>query len=224
MKRKNLGRAVFVLFLLLPALAVWWPLWFMGTGALMPLDELRAALGPVLQGAEGSAFWPLLPSWPTLQPLAELLLDTPQFFTMFWNTCAIVFPQVLGQVLVGAPAAWAFSRLRFRGRRALFTLYIVLMLMPFQVTMVSGYLVADAMGIMDTFWAIILPGVFSTFPVFIMAKGFDAVPIALLEAASIDGAGRCALFSISACRWVCRASFRRRYWAFSKRGTPLNSL
>ena len=63
------------------------------------------------------------------------------------------------------------------------------MLMPFQVTMVSGYLVADAMGIMDTFWAIILPGVFSTFPVFIMAKGFDAVPIALLEAASIDGAG-----------------------------------
>ena len=105
MKRKNLGRAVLVLFLLLPALAVWWPLWFMGTGALMPLDELRAALGPVLQGAEGSAFWPLLPSWPTLQPLAELLLDTPQFFTMFWNTCAIVFPQVLGQVLVGAPAA-----------------------------------------------------------------------------------------------------------------------
>ena len=176
-------------FPLLPALAVWWPLWFMGTGALMPLDELRAALGPVLQGAEGSAFWPLLPSWPTLQPLAELLLDTPQFFTMFWNTCAIAFPQVLGQVLVGAPAAWAFSRLRFRGRRALFTLYIVLMLMPFQVTMVSGYLVADAMGIMDTFWAIILPGVFSTFPVFIMAKGFDAVPIALLEAASIDGAG-----------------------------------
>ena len=65
MKRKNLGRAVLVLFLLLPALAVWWPLWFMGTGALMPLDELRAALGPVLQGAEGSAFWPLLPSWPT---------------------------------------------------------------------------------------------------------------------------------------------------------------
>lgn len=115
MKRKNLGRAVLVLFLLLPALAVWWPLWFMGTGALMPLDELRAALGPVLQGAEGSAFWPLLPSWPTLQPLAELLLDTPQFFTMFWNTCAIVFPQVLGQVLVGAPRHGRFPGCGFAG-------------------------------------------------------------------------------------------------------------
>ena len=59
-------------------------------------------------------------------------------------------------------------------KRQLFTLYIVLMLMPFQVTLVSGYLVADAMGIMATFWAIILPGAFSTFPVFIMAKGFEA--------------------------------------------------
>ena len=66
------------------------PLWFMGTGALMPLDELRAALGPVLQGAEGSAFWPLLPSWHTLQPLAELLLDTPQFFTCLLYTSRCV--------------------------------------------------------------------------------------------------------------------------------------
>ena len=189
MKRKNLGRAVLVLFLLLPALAVWWPLWFMGTGALMPLDELRAALGPVLQGAEGSAFWPLLPSWSHAPATGGAFVGHTAVFHHVLEHLRHRVPQVLGQVLVGAPAAWAFSRLRFRGRLALFTLYIVLMLMPFQVTMVSGYLVADAMGIMDTFWAIILPGAFSTFPVFIMAKGFDAVPIALLEAASIDGAG-----------------------------------
>ena len=179
------------LFCLLSGLAllVWWPLWFMVEGALMPLDELNATLGPVLTGGGGTAFWPLLPSWPTLQPLAELLLDTPQFFVMFWNTCKLVFPTVLGQLLVGAPAAWAFSRFRFRGRRLLFTVYIVLMLMPFQVTMVPSYLVANGLGLMDTLWAVILPGIFSTFPVFIMAKGFDAVPDALLEAAALDGAG-----------------------------------
>lgn len=179
------------LFCLLSGLAllVWWPLWFMVEGALMPLDELNATLGPVLAGGGGTAFWPLLPSWPTLQPLAELLLDTPQFFVMFWNTCKLVFPTVLGQLLVGAPAAWAFSRFRFRGRRLLFTVYMVLMLMPFQVTMVPSYLVANGLGLMDTLWAVILPGLFSTFPVFIMAKGFDAVPDALLEAAALDGAG-----------------------------------
>ena len=141
------------LFCLLSGLAllVWWPLWFMVEGALMPLDELNATLGPVLAGGGGTAFWPLLPSWPTLQPLAELLLDTPQFFVMFWNTCKLVFPTVLGQLLVGAPAAWAFSRFRFRGRRLLFTVYIVLMLMPFQVTMVPSYLVANGLGLIDVY-------------------------------------------------------------------------
>ena len=93
-----------------------------------------------------------------------------------------------GQVVVGAPAAWALSRLEFRGRRELRMLYLVLMLLPFQVTMVPSYLTLHSLGLLDTIWAIILPGVFSTFPVFIMQRGFDAVPMPLLEAAAIDGA------------------------------------
>ena len=187
MKRKF--NPLLFLPLLLLALLVWGPLWFMASGSLMPLDELKTFLGPVLTGQTGYAGWALLPSWPTLQPLAELLLDTPQFFVMFWNTCKQVFPQVLGQFLVGAPAAWAFSRLRFRGKGLLFSLYMMLMLLPFQVTMVPSYLVLSRLGLMDTMWALILPGAFSTFAVFIMAKGFDAVPRPLLEAASLDGAG-----------------------------------
>ena len=186
--KRRLNPLLFLPLALL-ALLVWGPLWFMASGSLMPLDELKAFLGPVLTGQTGYAGWALLPSWPTLQPLAELLLDTPQFFVMFWNTCKQVFPQVLGQFLVGTPAAWAFSRLRFRGKGLLFSLYMMLMLLPFQVTMVPSYLVLNRLGLMDTVWALILPGAFSTFAVFIMAKGFDAVPRPLLEAASLDGAG-----------------------------------
>ncbi len=158
------------------------------TGALMPLDELTATVGPVLAGEDGMASWPLLPSWPSLSPMTELLLDTPQFFVMFWNSFALVIPSVLGQLFIGAPAVWALSRLRFKGRKILMVLYIVLMLMPFQVTMVPNYLVAQNLGVMDTIWAVVLPFAFSAFPVFIMAKGFDAVPRAMLEAAAIDGA------------------------------------
>ena len=187
-------------WLLIPALVpaallIWWPLWFMLTGAAMPQDELLATVGPAL-GAGGAPYasWHLLPSWPTLQPLAELLLDTPQFFIMFWNTVRQVFPQVLGQLAVGAPAAWALSRLRFRGRGAVRALYIVLMLMPFQVTMVPNYLVLGRLSLLDTVWSVILPGIFSTFPVFIMERGFDAVPRALLEAAAIDGANQRQVF------------------------------
>ena len=63
------------------------------------------------------------------------------------------------------------------------------MLMPFQVTMVSSYLVLDRLGLMDTLWAVILPGAFSTFPVFLMHRFFAAIPEGVLEAAALDGAG-----------------------------------
>lgn len=176
-------------FLILPfALLVWGPLWLLLAGALTGNYELQLTLGPAITG-QGQARWTLLPSWPTIQNVLELLLDTPEYFITYWNTCAQVFPQVLGQLLVGAPAAWALSRLHFRGRRFIRSLYIVLMLLPFQVTMVPSYLTINALHLMDTMWAIVLPGAFSTFPVFLMRRGFDSVPKTLLEAAAIDGAG-----------------------------------
>ena len=172
------------------ALSVWWPLWFLFFGALTPADELAATIGPALHdGAAQAVRWQLLPSWPTLQPMVELLLDTPAFFAMFWNSCIQVFPQLLGQLIFCTPAAWALSRLRFRGRRICMNLYMILMLLPFQVTMVPNYLVLNKLGLLDTHWALILPGCFSAFTVFIMARGFDAVPMVLLEAAALDGAG-----------------------------------
>lgn len=179
--------------LLALALLVWWPLWFVIMGVFLPADELNQLLGPIFQGG-GYARWNLLPSWPTLESAVELLLDTPEFFAVFWNSCIQAFPQVLGQLLVGAPAAWAFARFRFPGRRLLFALYVVLMLLPFQVTMVPNYLTLNRLGLMDTIWAVIFPGVFSTFPVFIMARGFEAVPNEVLEAARLDGAGEIQIF------------------------------
>lgn len=175
-------------WLLLPfGLLVWGPVWLLLMGAITGKTELQAAWGPALEGG-GQVRLVLLPSWPTLQTLVELLLDTPEYFTAYWNTCFQVLPQVVGQCLVGAPAAWALSRLNFPGRRVLRALYIALMVLPFQVTMVPSYLTLHTLGLMDTVWAVILPGIFGTFPVFLMQRGFDAVPKELLEAAAIDGA------------------------------------
>lgn len=184
--------------LTLLALFTWWVLWTMVMGALTPEDELRLTLGPALEsGAQTRAFWCLVPSWPTLRSLVRLLLDTPEVFSMFWNGCLLAFPQVAGHLAVAAPAAWAFSKLRFPFRRGLFAVYLVLMVLPFQITMVPNYLVLDRLRLMDTPLAVILPGAFSAFPVFIIKKGFDAVPDSLLEAAALDGAGplRC-FFSV----------------------------
>ena len=186
-----------LLALVLLSLFTVWVLWFMGMGALTPEDELQATLGPALQTqSAGQAAWCILPSWPTLQPLVQLLLDTPAFFAMFWNGCKLAAPQILGQLLVAAPAAWVFSKLPFPGRKLLYAVYLILMVLPFQITMVPNYLVLDMLGLMDTHLAVILPGIFSAFPVFIMKKGFDAVPDALLEAAALDGAGPLRCFAV----------------------------
>ena len=171
------------------ALFVWIPLWMLLSASFMGSGEMAHNLAPVLARESGYAHWPLLPQYPTLKPYMELLLDAPEFFTMFWNSCKQVFPILIGQIMIGAPAAWAFARFRFRGKGALYALYIVLMLMPFQVTMVSSYFVLDSLGLMNTVWAIILPGAVSTFPVFLMIRFFAAIPSALTEAASLDGAG-----------------------------------
>ena len=87
-----------------------------------------------------------------------------------------------------APASWAFAKLRFAGRRFLLLGYIALMVLPFQVLMVPNYLIATRLGIYDTPLSVILPGVFSAFPVFIMTRSFQDVPNELLEAAKLDGA------------------------------------
>ena len=182
------------MLLSLAALFVWVPLWMLLSASFMGGEEMAHNLAPVLTEEAGFAHWPLLPQYPTLQPYVELLLDAPEFFTMFWNSCKQVFPIVAGQIAIGAPAAWAFARFRFRGKGALYALYIVLMLMPFQVTMVSSYFVLDGLGLMNTVWAIILPGAVSTFPVFLMIRFFAAIPSALTEAASLDGAGPWQIF------------------------------
>ena len=96
-------------------LLVWFPLWFLLMGTLTGSEELAATIGPALSGS-GQAAWTLLPSYPTLEPAVKLLLDTPEYFTTYWNTCLQTFPQLAGQLVVGAPAAWALSRLKFRGR------------------------------------------------------------------------------------------------------------
>jgi multiple sugar transport system permease protein len=169
------------------------PLWMLLTGSLLGQDEAVKALGPVFSGADGYARWPLLPQYPTLKGHIGLMLDSPEFFAMFWNSASYAVLSMIGQ-LVGIGAAWAFARYRFPMKKLLFSGYIALMLMPFQVTMVGQYLALDRFHLMDTRLAIILPLAFSTLPVFIMTQFFEAVSVGMLEAARIDGAGEWRVF------------------------------
>ena len=96
--------------------------------------------------------------------------------------------------MAGTMAAWGFARYEFPCKRGIFLLYIVLMLLPFQVLMLSDYLLLDRLRLLDSLWAVILPGMFSTFPVFIMYRFFAEIPDSLIESARLDGAREWQLF------------------------------
>ena len=169
---KKITKIFIYIWLFLLAAVICFPVVFAVSGVFMQQWELEEYLAPVLGGTEGMARWAALPHAPTLQSLVELLMDSPQFFVMFWNSLRFSFP----------------------GKRAILMLYIVLMLMPFQVLMMPEYLVLNQTGLLDTHAAVILPAVFSTFPVFIMYRFFGGIPEAILEAARIDGAGNFQIF------------------------------
>ena len=186
MKKRN---GMVLIILAAACLLVWIPLLLMAGASLMPEDELYwRYLSPLGLGKDRVRA-ALLPSYPSPEAFVELLIRSPGFFVMFWNSCLQVLPVLAGQLAVAAPAAWAFAKFRFKGKRLLFGGYVILMVLPFQVTQVSNYLVLDRLGLLDSHLSLILPGIWSTLPVFIMTKTFETIPDVLMEAAYLDGAG-----------------------------------
>ncbi len=162
--------------------------------SLMGNAELNDLLGPILGTEEGYASFRILPQFPTLRNILELLLDTPEYYILFWNSVKVVAAIAAGQMLFAVPAAWGLARYRGRFSKILYALYIFCMLLPFQVTMLSQYIVLKGMNLVNTLWSLILPMVFSAFPVFMIYNSFRELPEEVIEAAKIDGASGFQIF------------------------------
>ncbi len=191
---KKFQKGVTVFSLFLPALLVMGPVLLLVSGSLMDQWEIGKYIGTVF--TEGSEFirWKLMPDYPSLANYKKLLFESPQFFILFWNSMKLAACILLGQLLVAVPSAWGFAVYPVKGSSLLFALYVILMLLPFQVTMLSSYLVLNQLSLLNTHQAIILPAVFSTFPVFLSYGGFRGIPHQMLEAARMDGAGELIIF------------------------------
>lgn len=169
------------------------PLLLLVVGTVTGNYELAAYLEGTLWG-EGGTYLLVFPSYPTLGGMMEVLFKEPEFYVVFWNSVELTGCIVLGQILFAVPAAWGFSRWHGRWSSLLFYLYTILMLLPFQVTMLSNYIVIDGLGILDTHAAVILPAVFSTFPVFIIYRSFLGIPEEIYEAFSLDSSSHWRMF------------------------------
>jgi multiple sugar transport system permease protein len=135
-----------------------------------------------------------IPDMVSFSQYYTVLFKSPDYLLKFWNSVILVVPIVIFQLIIAAFASYGFARLKGRLKEILFFTYVVVMLMPYQVTLVPNYLVADFLGILNTRWSIILPAVFTPFSVFLLTKIMRRIPISLIEAAKLDGAGEMQIF------------------------------
>lgn len=180
-----IAKKLVAVVLILTGILICFPIFWLFICSVTGEQELAVFLQGILTGKGTTSFF-FFPSFPTLKGYVEIILDEPEFYVVFWNSVKLTAGIVAGQMLIAVPAAFGFSQWKGRISRILFYLYMILMLLPFQVTMLSNYLVNDRLGLMDTDFAVILPAVFSTFPVFILYRFFSALPEEVFEAFSLD--------------------------------------
>ncbi len=135
----------------------------------------------------------------------NVLLKSPDYLLKFWNSVIYVVPITLFQILVAALAAYSFTRFTGKKKTIIFFLYIILMLMPYQVTFVPNYFVSKWLNILNTKWAVWLPGIMSPFSVYLLTKFMKRVPNEVIEAAQIDGAGEFRIFW-NICLPLCKSA------------------
>lgn len=116
----------------------------------------------------------------------DFFLWKPYYLRLYCNSLLIASAGAAGNVIVSALAAYVFAKVKFRGRSILFFLYIVVMMMPFQVTLLPQYLISRAWGIYDTPNALILPGIFSAFGTFLLTQLLKTMPDDMLDAARLE--------------------------------------
>ena len=210
LKKKKINRKrrlkVISWFLLLVAAVFLIPVIFTVCNSFMTEKEISANYGMVFETDEngGKSYisevvnLKFIPDEVTFEQYKTVLFKSPDYLLKFWNSMILVVPIVVFQLVVALFAAYGFTRYRGRLREIIFFAYIILMLMPYQVTLVPNFMVSQWLNLIDTNWAIWLPGIFSPFAVFLLTKYMRRIPYGILEAAKVDGAGEFQIF-----RYIC---------------------
>ena len=167
---------LFSLFFLLPIV-------YTVSNSFMSAEEINQYYGT------SNPTFHLIPDQISLKAYQEVFWDSPYYLIKFWTSLLLSAVIVFGQVVISLFAGYGFAKFRFFGRDVLFFLVIIIMMMPYQVTLVSNYIVLAEMNLINTYAALILPAVFSPFGVFLIRQIISGIPNDILDAARLDGAG-----------------------------------
>jgi multiple sugar transport system permease protein len=180
-RRRRIGpviqRAILSFMLVLGGLLMLWPVIWVLSNSLASTDE-RFSLPPVY-----------FPRHPTLDAYVYLFTELP-FARQLLNTVIVTVAVVVGSTLVAILGAYAFARLKFPGRDALFAMMLVGLMIPVQVSSVPQFLLVRSLGMYDSLSALIVPALIQVLALFILRQHFMTIPKDVEESASIDGANR----------------------------------
>jgi len=174
---RSLKNVCIYVLLALGAVTMLVPLYWMVLTSLQPGD-MAFASGKI-------SWWPQMLVWGNY-PAAWKSINLPQ---LYLNSIVVAVIGTAGQVITSSMAAFAFARLTFPGRDKLFFAYLATMMVPGSVTMIPNFVLLKYLGWIDTYQALIIPGMFSAYGTFLLRQFFMSLPSELEDAAKIDGAG-----------------------------------
>ena len=195
--KRKLWLGVLTVFTAFFAICFLMPIILTITNSFMSASEISSNYGTVFATTDtgGKVYisekvnLKFIPDIVSFSQYITVLFKSPEYLLKFWNSVIYVVPIVVFQLGVASLAAYSFTRFRGRIKEMIFFSYIILTLMPYQVTLVPNYLVSNWLHLVDTRWAIWLPGIFSPFAVYLLTKFMRRIPVSVIEAAKIDGAG-----------------------------------
>ena len=213
-KKKNKTKKILSCLLIIIAFLYVIPIIFTICNSFMAESEIAANYGKIFESVTGkgtskyiseTVHLKFIPDMVSFKQYFTVLFNSPDYLLKFWNSVILVIPIVIFQMGVALLASYGFARYRGKLREIIFFAYIILMLMPYQVTLVPNFFVSEWLGIIDTNWAIWLPGIFSPFAVFLLTKCMRRIPSGIIEAAKIDGAGELKIFT-KICIPLCKSA------------------
>ena len=186
-----------ILIITAAALALF-PVLYLFANSFMSGAEILSRYGREITGANAGDFsshgihfvrFGLVPRQPSLEQYRLLLFHSPGYLRMFWNSVLLVVPVLAGQCVLAPMAAYGLENIRWEYKEALYFAYIIVMLMPTQITLVPNFVVAGWLNIRESYLAIILPAMFHPLGVFLLRQQLKNFPKECMEAAFLDGAG-----------------------------------
>ncbi len=119
----------------------------------------------------------------------DVFLGSSQYLVRFWKSMGICGAIVAGQLVVSVLAGYGFAKCEFPGKNTLLFVLMILMVLPLQVTLAPNYIMLDNLGLLDTYYALILPSIFVPLGAFILTQSFKSVSADIIDAAKLDGCG-----------------------------------